>query len=206
LKIVEGDGCTRAGPEPGFSRDGNGIVHGVKELAITEEYANPGAAEDHFDDVPLTVAHVVLETYGARLSPEHGNGPRLPVLNMKQSDIVFIGAELQQIVVLPVLVTPDEAGGSGPPLSAGKFELDAEIAIAAGHLVENGEGGPGLARRWNPREHGWAAGRGIIEADLPALRGRPTRGKAPGLLIVEIDCVAQQAEVTEGDQGRGDSR
>src|SRR5437764_1217274 len=96
---------------------------------------------------------------------------------MQQSDVLLIHAEVEEIVIALVLIAPDEACCFDPALLGDDFELDAHIAVAAGHAIENGEGEFGVAAvSRNLCQDVWAAGRSGVLTDNPMWQVRRTSG------------------------------
>ncbi len=75
-------------------------------------------------------------TESARLAAHYGNRMGLPVHHPEQGDVLLIGAEVQEVVVTRVLITPDDPRRLAlTPVD--DFELNAQIAVTAQDFVVN---------------------------------------------------------------------
>ena len=123
------------------------------------------------------------------------------VLHLKYLDVLFQGIGARQIVIVFVLVSPDDPAGLH--LAPGdRFEAHAHLAIAEGGVIENRQGIP-VAQRVcrNLRQHIRLGGRRHILDDLPT--GRPPvigHGHRP------FGRSLAQRTVIEGDDSAGGCR
>ncbi len=79
------------------------------------------APENDSGYVPLVRAQVMRYARNTRLGPRYRNRALLTVSNVKELDIFFVHAELQQIVVSRVLIPPDDPYRFYPPLGSERF-------------------------------------------------------------------------------------
>jgi len=86
-------------------------------------------------------------------------GPRFAVPHVEQDDVLLIGAEVQQVVIVRILIAPHNAGSADFAGGRVDFEFDAEIAVAADDFVEDSQGkGEFTGRGRNLREYVAVAG------------------------------------------------
>jgi hypothetical protein len=206
-EVVEGCNRTVFGPQTGFTGGCKGVVDRCKQFPVAEKHVKSRTPENDPCDVPLVRAQVVRYARNTWLGALHRNRPMLTVLNVKQLDVFFIHAELQQVVVARVLISPDHPHRFYPPFRGSNFEFDAQIAVTAYDFVVNRQRKFGFHHgRRDPDQYFGPAGRGIVKPNLPSWQRCPVGRQCPWLDAVEIDCGASEAKEAESDIRRGDTR
>src|SRR5258708_5482075 len=96
------------GPDARLARVGREGVDGIAELPVAEKHSDRRSTELDLRDIPLAHAYVVV----------NGGGPGkrfgFPVADPVERDVLVVRAEVQQVVVARVPVSPDDAGAVSP--------------------------------------------------------------------------------------------
>src|ERR1017187_1661889 len=198
-ELVEvGDGVGH-GPEADFAAGEEGVVPTLKNAAMVHVDLEAIAARGDLEDAPGVRGNLVTDT--------GHEGHTLAVLHFEDLDVFLQGVGAGQIVIVGVAVAPDDTAGLH--LASGdRFDAHADLAIAEGGVVENGQGTT-IAHRvgGDLREDIGLGGGSQVLDDLPA-GGAPVVGHGDGplgrslaqLLVIEGDDSTGGCRQAEGEQ------
>src|SRR6185437_1793322 len=134
-EIVEDRSARAFGPKTGFPRrEDSGIVGGEKN-AVPEEDLNSGTTKRDLHHVPLPRADILGFVSRALAGGDDFAGA---IPDAVQNDALLVRVQGQEVVIVWVLITPDDAGRVAV-LAAIDAEFDRKVAVFADHLVEEGE-------------------------------------------------------------------
>src|ERR1039457_3656587 len=130
-ELVEVSDGIGHGPEADFAAGEEGVVPTLKNAAVVHVDLEAIAAGGDLEDAPGVTGNLVTDA-----DPE---GHTLAVLHFEHLDVFLQGVGTGQIVIVGVAVAPDDSAGLH--LASGdRLDAHADVAIAEGGVVENGQG------------------------------------------------------------------
>ncbi len=209
MEVIEGGDGGAAGDDAGFSLPRETGVIGFKEAAIAEVDLDSIAFKADAGEVPFADFDVVPDDGRARAAALDTELLADAVADAVDGDHATGGTEVEEVVVLRVLIAPDDAGGTGGG-AGGDAEFDGQVAVVAEDGIEDGQGGFVAVSRGF--ENVAFAGSVGVEADFELLAASgggddgPVGRCQPGAEGIEVDvagCGCQKAEEHECGSGAG---